>query len=217
MRTLTIRSTLLPAIMAALVLLSAGSATANSLQYLVSVDTSSVTTTSGFLDFQFNPGDSSSQIATAQITNFNAGGGALVFNVDSPQFTGDAAGTLPATVTLVNDTSFNDYFQQFTYGDFFSFVLSLSGPALDSPNGTAQSGSTFGLELNDSNQSPILTNDTVAGQVLVNLDGSTTPQPIPTAAGGVSVVGFQVIPEPGTMVLLGLASLGLMALRRSRG
>jgi hypothetical protein len=205
--------------MAAVVLLSAGSATANSIQYLVSVDTSSVTATSGFLDFQFNPGGSLSQIATAQIANFNAVGGALVFNINSPQLNGDVAGILPATLTLVNGTSFNDYFQQLTYGGSFSFVLSLTGPALDSPNGTATSGSTFGVGLYDRNQNPILTSDAVngfAGQVLVNLDGSTTPQPIQTASGGASVVSFQAIPEPGTMVLLGFGSLGLLVLRIAR-
>jgi len=117
-------------LVAALVLLSAGSATASSVQYLVTVNTSPVNTTSGFLDFQFNPGDASSQSATAQIMNFNSGGGTLVFNLGSPQASLSVSGTLPDTVTLVNGTPVNDYFQEFTYGDFFSFVLSLTGPAL---------------------------------------------------------------------------------------
>jgi hypothetical protein len=201
-------------LVAALVLLSAGSATASSVQYLVTVNTSPVNTTSGFLDFQFNPGDASSQSATAQIMNFNSGGGTLVFNLGSPQASLSVSGTLPDTVTLVNATAVNDYFQEFTYGDFFSFVLSLTGPALDSPDGTATAGTTFGILLLDG-QNSILTNNSagVSGQVLVNLDGSTTPQSFPTATGGPSVVTFQELPEPGTMFLLGIGSLALTVLR----
>jgi hypothetical protein len=210
----TPRSTLRSGLVAALVLLSAGSATASSIQYLVSVNTSSVSTTSGFLDFQFNPGDASSQSATARIMNFNSGGG----NPGSLQASGSVFGTLPDTVTLVNGTPFNDYFQEFTYGDFFSFVLSLTGPALDSPNRTATAGTTFGVLLLDSGLQSILTNDStgLSGEVLVNLDGSTTPQSFQTATGGPSVVTFQELPEPGTMFMLGLGSLALTVLRRTR-
>jgi len=198
------------------VVLSAGSATADT--FLVTVDTSSVNGTPGFLDFQFNPGANSSQLATAQITNFNAGGGILALNPNNST-TGDVTGTLPAPLTFVNDLATNDYFQAFTYGPFFSFVLSLTGPALDGPNGTSTSGSLFGVGLSDQLLNSILTIDTTngfAGQVLVNLNGTTTPQPIPAFLGGPSVVGFEVVPEPGTMFLLGLGSLGLMVLRRSR-
>jgi hypothetical protein len=215
----TPRSTPQPAIIAALLLLlSAGSAAAHSVQYLVTVNTSSLNTTPGFLDFQFFPGAPSSQLAMAQITHFTGGGGALIFNADSPQLNGDEAGTLPAAVSLVNDTPRNEYFQQFTYGVFFTFVLSLTGPALDSPNGTATSGSSFGVGLFDQVQNPVLTNDAsgFAGEVLVNLDGSTTPHSFPTDTNGSSVVSFQVIPEPGTMFLLGFGSIGLMVLRRGR-
>src|SRR5579862_2557176 len=41
--------------------------------YLVSVNTSSVSGNSGFLDFQFNPGNSTTQQATAVISNFTGG------------------------------------------------------------------------------------------------------------------------------------------------
>ena len=54
-----------------------------------------------------------------------------------PANSGDVSGALPGTVTLVNDTPFNDDLQPFTFGNSFSFVVVLSGPALNSPNGTA--------------------------------------------------------------------------------
>src|SRR5437016_2520304 len=111
----------------ALILLSASMARGAAISYLVTLDTSSVNGSSGFIDLQFNPGNNTSQLATAQISSFNSGGGTLVFNVNSPQTTGDVSGTLPGVVTLVNDQPVNDYFHQFTYGSFFRFVLSLTG------------------------------------------------------------------------------------------
>jgi type 1 fimbria pilin len=202
---------------AALVLLSACSAAANSILFLVTVNTSTVNTNSGFLDFQFNPGAPTSQAAVASILNFNADGGALVFNLNSPQVTvGVLGGPLPAPLTFTNALAVNEVFQQFTYGTFFSFVLSLSGPALSSPNGAAETGSTFGVGLFDQAQNPILTNQPsgFAGTVDVNLDGTTTATSFPNSSGGTSVVTFQALPEPGTMFLLGFGGAGLFMLRK---
>jgi hypothetical protein len=72
---------------AALVLLSACSAAAGPITYLVTVDTSSVNGNSGFLDFQFNS-DPTSQAASAAISSFNAVGGTL------------GAGPLPGPLTF---------------------------------------------------------------------------------------------------------------------
>ena len=199
----------------ALLLLSAGSASAESMLFLVTVNTSSVNGTSGFLDFQFNPDQASSQLALAEITDFNAGGGTLVFNANSPQLNGDVAGTLPNPVTLVNDTSLNEMFQQFNYGSFFSFLLYLTGPALDHPNGTSPAGSEFGLGLFDQDQNEILTgpSSAFAGEAIINLDGTVTTQTFPERG---SVVSFQVLPEPGTPGLLALGATGLLLLGRRR-
>ena len=50
----------------------------------------------GFLDFQFNPGDSSAEAATASVTLFQTVGGIL----SQPAIlTGDAAGSLPGADT----------------------------------------------------------------------------------------------------------------------
>jgi hypothetical protein len=205
--------------LAALILLSAGSAAAASMVFLVTVNTSAVNGNSGFLDFQFTPEASTSQAAIARMSNFNADGGALVFNLNSPQVTGDVlGGPLPAPLTFSNATAVNEVFQQFTFGSLFSFVLSLSGPALSSPNGTA-AGSTFGVGLFDSSgQIAILTNQAsgtgFAGTVDVNLDGTTTATSFPTGSGGPPVVTFQALPEPGTMLLLGLGAAGVFMLRK---
>jgi hypothetical protein len=170
--------------------LSAGTASA-SVGYIVTVDTSSVAGSTGFLDFQFNPGNATTQAATAQIINFDPGSGVLL---GVPEVTGNVAGTLPGTTTFVNSTALNEYFQQFKFGTRFSFILLLSGPAIDSPNGTSTAGSTFGVGLYDSTQTPILTNQGAvtgfAGQVDIDLNGKTIATAFPTASNGPSVVTF---------------------------
>jgi hypothetical protein len=156
-----------------------------SVTYTVNVDTSSVSGT-GFLDFQFNPGNATSQAATVQISQFT--GGTLT---GAPSSTGNVAGTLPGTLNLANSTALNEYFQGFTYGASFSFFLTLDGPAITAPNGTATAGSIFGVGLYDAAQNPILTNQGpttgFVGQVSINLNGSTTPTVFPTGVNGPSV------------------------------
>jgi hypothetical protein len=187
--------------------------------YNVAVDTSSVSGSQGFLDFQFDPGNASSQAATAVIGNFNTVGGTLI---PPPSTTGSVVGLLPGTVTFTNNTALNEYFEGFKYGASFSFTLTLSGPALDSPNGTATAGTTFGLGLYDQNQNPILTNQGAttgfAGQVDILLNGSTSATAFPNGTGP-SVVTFtrvtNGVPDPGsTVLLLGLAMAGLLPFGR---
>ncbi len=184
-------------------------------QYQVTVNTASVVTTTGFLDFQFNPGNASSQSATAVLSNFSGG----TIN-GAPSTTGNVSGTLPTTVTMINSTPFQELFQSFTFGPSFTFLLSLSGPALDTPNGTSTAGTTFGLGLYDSGQNPILTSQGAgtgfAGQVQINLNGSTTPTGFLQSTGAPSVVTFVqvVVPEPGAMGLVGLGLAALLLVKR---
>ena len=185
--------------------------------YQVTVNTvAPVATTTGFLDFQFNPGMASSQMATAVLSNFSGG----TIN-GAPSIAGNVSGTLPTTVTMINSTGLQELFQSFTFGNSFTFLLSLSGPALDTPNGTSTAGSTFGLGLYDAAQNPILTNQGAttgfAGQVQINLNGSTTPTGFPNGRGPTVVSFVQVVvPEPGAMGLVGLGLAALMMMRRRR-
>ena len=194
---------------------SGDEARANTIAYPVLVDTSAVAGLSGFLDFQFAPGDASTQPAFVTITNFVTDGTL----VGPPDVNGGVTGTLPGILKIDNSTAFNDYFEQITFGSSFAFNLTLDGPALQAPNGTANSGSTFGLGLFDSTQNSILTTDPngFAGLVDVKLDGSTVTTVFPSDShGGAPVVQFVATPEPSTigMSLIGLLSLSWLSRRR---
>ncbi len=172
--------------------------------YTPFVNTASLAGTTGSLDFNFNPGPLVSQSAFVQILSFSSGGAVA----GSPVLTGDASGSLPGTVTLGNETAFNDYFQQFTYGATLTFNLSLYGPALSAPDGVSSSGSTFAFSMfsDAAGTIPALTTDVADGfayLVNVNLDGSTTA----TSYLANSVAA----PEPTTWALIVIALLMVAA------
>jgi hypothetical protein len=151
-------------------------ASAGTVTYNVTVNTSSISGTTGSLDFNFSPGPLVTQSASLQILDFTSDGTPAG---NCPCGTGDVAGQLPATLTFDNATGFNDYFDDFTFGSTISFAVSLYGPALSAPDGVSTSGSTFSFSMffDPAGTFPVLTNDSTNGiafSVAVNLDGTTT-------------------------------------------
>jgi hypothetical protein len=203
-------------------LFCAVSVMAGPITYDVTVNTSSISGTAGSLDFNFNPG-SVSQLAQLQILTFSSDG-TLAGNC--PCITGDVTGQLPSTLTFTNDTGFNDYFDDFTYGTTISFAVSLYGPALSSPDGVSTYGSEFVFSMfsDPLGTVPVLTGNTTFGYAFtvdVNLDGSTTvtnystqtsvtPMTAPTGPSG-------SVPEPGTLALSATALACLVWRRRLWG
>lgn len=171
--------------------------------YQITVNTSSLNGEGGNLDFQFNPGNSSAEAATAVITNFQALGGTLAL---SNVLTGDASGLLPGTLTLDNGTAYNDAFQGLTYGTSISFDLTLSGSALNSPSGSV--GSSFAFSLYDSSGfTPLLTTDPNGSVVTVNVnpDGTTSALPFTQSLGDntpvASATPVSSVPAPSSIIL----------------
>jgi hypothetical protein len=189
--------------------------------YFVTVDTTAIGGTAGNIDFQFNPGGPSTQAAFASISLFSSSGGTLT---GAPSTIGDVTGTLPANVTIANTSTLNDYFQPFTFGTSFQFQLLLGGPAINSPNGTSTSGSSFALSLlNSLGDAAFLTTDPngFAGIANVALNGHVSTTVFPSNAnGGPPVVTFtttSVVPEPSTFSFICcffLAIAGAAALHR---
>ena len=184
----------------ALCLTLAGPAAADELFSFV-VDTSSIRGTAGLLDFNFNPGPFTSQLALADILNFSSDGSLA----GSPSLTGDVSGALPATVTFDNGGALNDYFDGFKFGSTLTFEVRLYGPAVNSPDGVSTSGSSFAFSMfsDPAGTVPALTTDATDGFAItldVNLDGSVTP----TFFSSQAMLAPSAVPEPVSTVLLGL-------------
>lgn len=199
----------------ALLLFGASLASADSIVYDVTVDTSSISGDMGSLDFQFNPGPLVSQAASLQILDFTSDGTL----VGGPYPTGDVSGVLPGALTFDNGGFFNDYFQDFSYGSTISFQVSVFGPALSSPDGVSTSGSTFAFSMftDPEGETPALTTDTTDGfatLINVNLDGTTS---VTNYSPAVTIVPeTSAVPEPSSLLLLLVAFSGLVWMRSRR-
>ncbi len=192
-------------------------ASASSITYDVTVNTSSIAGTAGSLDFNFNPGPLVTQPASLQILNFSSNGTLA----SGPSLTGDVSGGLPSTVTFNNGTAFNDYFGGFTFGTKISFALSFYGPALSAPNGVSTSGSTFAFSMfsDPAGTVPVLTSDTVNGFAFttnVNLDGTTTVANSSAQQTTISPVSSTATPIPAAIWLVGSALAGLVGFVRRK-
>ena len=184
--------------------------------YQVYVDTSSLQGTSGVLDFQLNPQVIGVQSLTATISGFSSVNGTLG-SILTPTF-GQVSGQLPNNITLVNSSDINDISQYIKYGLTLQFVVSLSGNAVQNPtNGVG--GSAFLFSLLDSNLNPLLTSDpggTLAG-ISVFSDGSTDVSTFPPNDSSpplVTVTPLVSVPEPTSMIPLGIGMVTLAGYRR---
>lgn len=198
-------------LLAGLFVLTASGAYADGVTYDVTVDTSTISGTSGALDFQFDPGLFTSQNATLAISDFSTDGA-----LGAAFTTGDVTGTLPGDLDFDNLTSFNDYFTNFTYGDTISFDVTLSGPAVTSPDGVSQSGSSFFFSMYDDNGNPLLTSAPfgTAVELDINLDGSTSA--IISSSQATAESSTTPVPEPGTSLLVACGLILLIGRKKAR-
>ena len=149
--------------------------------YQLTIDTSTIAGTAGSLDFNFNPGPLVTQAASLDISSFLSDGTLVSGScaLGGPCLMGDVIGTLPGTLAFDNGTGFNDYFQDFTFGNTLMFDVRLYGPAVNSPDGISTSGSTFAFSMfsDAAGTIPILTSDLTDGfaaTIGLNLDGTAS-------------------------------------------
>jgi len=179
--------------------------------YQLTIDTATISGTAGSLDFNFNPGPLVSQAASLDISNFLSDGTLVSGScaLGGPCLTGDVSGTLPGTLTFDNGTGFNDYFQDFTFGNALMFHVRLYGPAFSSPDGISTSGSTFAFSMfsDAAGTIPTLTSDLTDGfatTVDLNVGGAAT------VTNFSSETTVSAVPEPSSFVLVVAVALGML-------
>lgn len=174
--------------------------------FQITVDTSAIAGTTGYVDFQFNPADENAADASASISAWD--GSITLFG--SPTVEGSVTGSLPETVSLLNSTAFNDYFQTVEFGDTFSFVVEFSGDFAVESSSLATS---FALSLYAADGvTPLLTDDVSGSIVRIELasDGVTVETFAP------SVVQVTPVPLPAAAWLFLSGLTGLIGVSRSR-
>jgi hypothetical protein len=210
-----------------LVLLAiATSASAATLSYQVTVNTSSQLGNPAYLDLQLNPGSLISEPVEADLSGFF---GAVLNPLDpNDGNTGDVTGALPGDVTLANTDTTNEYFEALTFGSTIKFNLTLSGTGVD-PTGNAggTSGTAFVLDFLDPSGDYLFSTDPTGSSTapdplwavaVINIDntGLVTVNTNPNAGGGPSVATISTVPEPAAWGLLGAGLLGIGMASRLR-
>ena len=188
----------------ALLLVATSGLLATTFTYNVAVNTSSLSATAGNIDFQFNPGDATSDLATAVISNFTISGPGSLSGV--PMYFGDSSGVLPSSLKVANTFNDNEALQALTFGTALAFRVTIT----ETLTGTADAGSVFNFSVfQPDGFTPLLTTDPNGVLASINLNtlgGSATS----TTAAGATVTAA---PEPGTILPF---SAGFLILAISR-
>jgi hypothetical protein len=205
-----IKSSCLLALLAA----TATVASADSLTYLVTVNTPNFGAP-GWIDFSFNQANALTSLsALATITNFHQTG----YTLDTTtQTSTGVTGSLATSVMIPNDQGGANFFTQgvLNWGSSFAFDVTISGPAVGTP---AADGSAFRVTLFDAGFSPFVSplpdgevaNITIDPSGHLSADGSTFQ------GGSATVTTLSPVPEPATAWLLAPIAGALLVMRRRR-
>jgi PEP-CTERM motif len=187
------------------------SARAGTLTYDVIVHSVGISGTSGYLEFSMSDASyPATPSVTATITNVVADG---ALGAVSPPI-GDVTGTLSSPpLTLAND-AFSDYQQAYTYGSTMTFTLTFTGSDVGNP--TAPSGTLFAILLEDGTGAPLNTGPAgeAADFFFPPLLGAPVVLYPASSPNGFPFITFGSVPEPSSVVLMGLGLCGVVATGR---
>jgi hypothetical protein len=181
----------------------------------VTLDTTGLSGSTGFLAFDFIDGDGVNN-NTVSITSFLTDG---VLAGTTNDNTGGASGDLPGDLSITDSSFFNESLRGLTYGTSLSFRVTVSEAFAD---GTPDQFSFFLLDVLGIS-SVVATSDPTGANSVFVVDVTGIPggslQAFTTTAPGVS---FQIAPlqssapEPGTIGLVGMPLFGLFLAKRTR-
>jgi hypothetical protein len=186
-------------------------AQAGSLSYEIVFNTSGfVQAPGGFVDIQLSPSMPSAAPASVSasiyspITDGNLGGVSFT--------NGTAAGDLTTVgVTMDNTQPGNELTQDFSVGSFFDVFVTLSGSEIcPGANGTF-SGTVFQVAVGDSGTS------TSTAMLTVNPNGGMVDGTVGISTmGPIIVIPLSSVPEPSSVVMLGLGAVAVIGRFRRR-
>ncbi len=184
----------------------------------VTIDTSSIQGTSGYLDFQFSGPSTPAAILTTSGLNLHGG------SVGVEMITGDASGSLLTQLMLLNTLNSppNEDFASVTFGTQLTFGFDFSGPAVTNPDGVSDA-STFAFSILDATgMNPLLLVSNWASvdpggfAFLVDLNNQGGAIATNFLAHGVVNPEGVAVPEPsaGSCLAIGLGMLASVRLMR---
>ncbi|MFI5455755.1 MAG: NF038129 family PEP-CTERM protein [Isosphaerales bacterium] len=187
-------------------------ARAGSITYDVTVDTSSLASTTGGIQFTLIAGNSPAPLDTAAITAFTPQAGL----VPPPTPTGDVSGDLSGTLTMDNQNP-SLYSESLVYGSSLSFHVTLSS----NPGSSSSADTLFAFYLFDANGNPVSGPNSPSGEILdINIQGPSGTFDTPVTYPPPAITATQMsssVPEPSSMVLLGVGLGAIVGWSRWRG